>query len=543
MAPCLNRQPHVRPSFSPAFGCTPPHAGLADGVAPASDVVTPEALSLLADLARAHGTSRQVLLDERVRRRQLIAQGDIPSLSPNTADIRDAEWSIGAIPRDLTDRRVEITGPANPKLMVSALNSGASVFMADLEDSLSPTWDNIVGGHRALAAAAARTLTFEVESGQVKRLNDHTATLTVRPRGLHLPESRVLVDGAEVSASLFDVALLSLRLARTLMEAGSGLYLYLPKMENHHEAQWWDAVLADAERRCALPPNSIRVTVLIEHVLAAFEMDEILFSLRDRVTGLNAGRWDYLFSLVRDFGADESHVLPDRAAVTMRAAFLTAYSERLVSTCHRRGAYAIGGMSAFIPDRSSPETTDRAIGEVQAEKQREADLGYDGAWVAHPDLIQSVKQVFDAVLGEHSNQLRIVAPIGHASDLIDTRIEGAHTTPEGFANNVRVALLYLVEWLGGNGAVAIDNMMEDAATAEIARCQIWQWVHHGTELRDGSTATAEMATRLLEIQMEHAVIGGATPELVKVAGDVLNHAMLDDELPPFLTLLALPHLT
>ena len=527
--------------LSPAYGRQAPHAQLANGATRADDILTPDALALVAALARAHGASRDVLLEARTRRRQEIGAGAVPDLLPATAAVREGDWTIGGgVPSDLMDRRVEITGPANAKLMVSALNSGASVFMADLEDSLSPTWDNITGGHRALAAAARGQLQFLTESGEVKRPHEGGATLTVRPRGLHLPEPRALVDGVEVAATLFDVALLALHMAPPLHGRGTGLYLYIPKLENHHEAQWWDAVLADVERRCLLPANSIRVTVLIEHVLAAFEMDEILFAFRDRVTGLNAGRWDYLFSLVREFGRDPAHVLPDRADVTMQAPFMASYSQRLVATCHRRGAYAIGGMSAFIPDRGSPASTEHAIAQVRAEKLREATLGYDGAWVAHPDLVQNVREVFDGMLGQHANQLDVIAAIGKPAELIDTRIDDAHVTPEGFSNNIRVALLYTMAWLRGNGAVAIDSMMEDAATAEIARCQIWQWIHHRCRLSDGSTATAQRATDLLADVAHKLVAEGQ--EQAETAAAILSRAMLAEDLPPFLTLLALPYL-
>jgi malate synthase len=493
-------------------------------------------------VVRAHGATRELLLAARIQRREALRLGAVPDLNASTSAIRDSAWSVAPSPHDLQNRRVEITGPAHAKLMISALNSGASVFMADLEDALSPSWDNIVGGHRALAAAAVGTLQWASDTGELRRPNSTAATLTVRPRGLHLLESHVEVDGVAAPAGLCDVALLAHNVAAGLAKAGSGLYLYLPKLENHHEAQWWDAVLADLEWRCQLPANSIRVTVLIEHVLAAFEMEEILFSLRDRVTGLNAGRWDYLFSLIRDFGHDPSHVLPDRTAVTMRAPFLTAYSERLVATCHRRGAYAIGGMSAFIPDRTSPEITDQAIVAVQDEKRREAALGYDGAWVAHPDLVPTVLDVFAQALGERANQLTVQAPLGSVADLISTGIAGASASSEGFRSNIRIALTYILAWLGGNGAVAIDHLMEDAATAEISRCQIWQWIHHGTELSDGSTSTVALATDVLQDQAQKAIDDGADAALVDSAADLLRVAMLEMELPPFLTLLAYPHL-
>ena len=410
-------------SFSPAYGAIPPQAILADGarIDGVHDVVTDEALALVAALSRAHGHSRDVLLAARRERRRVIARdGLVPGLLPETAGIRQAQWTVAPVPPDLARRRVEITAPADPTRLVSALNSGAGVCLADLDDAPSPTWTSVVGGHRALADAARGTLSVETEDGATRRPEPGAATLTVRPRRLHVPEPSVLVDGDPAAACVVDVALLALHLADALAARGSGLYLSLPTMDNHHEAQWWDAVLADAERRCALPANSIRVTVVIEHILAVLEMNEILFFLRDRITGLHAGRWGHLFSTVRQLATD--HVLAERDAITMRAPFLSAYSARLVATCHRRGAYAIGDLSDVIADGATPATIGAAITELQNETRREAALGYDGTSVAHPDLVASVRETFDDAVGERRDQRAIIPPVGPLTELIDTRL-------------------------------------------------------------------------------------------------------------------------
>ena len=392
-----------------------PRATLTTAEIDTEGVLTAEALDLVATLQRTYAHARTVLLRRRRERAEGFRAGVRPGLDPATADIRAGDWRVPAAPADLADRRCEITGPADRKMMVSALNSGARVFLCDLEDALAPTWANIVAGHRNIRDYALGTLSFTRPDGRVDQVTDGAATVVVRPRGLHLDESRVEVDGGPVAAGLFDIAVAATLAGPALAARGSGLYLYLPKMESWHEAQWWDALLGDVERRVGLPPRSIRVTVLIETITAAFEMEEILFALRHRVTGLNAGRWDYIFSLIKKFGTDPAFILPDRRQVTMTVPFLAEYAQRLVAVCHKRGAHAIGGMAALIPSRRDASANERAISAVRADKQREADLGYDGTWVAHPDLVPMVTEVFDRALGEAADQLhRVPEPSDHS---------------------------------------------------------------------------------------------------------------------------------
>ncbi|MPY94893.1 MAG: malate synthase A, partial [Acidimicrobiia bacterium] len=462
--------------------------GAAEGY---EDVLGPDALDLVAAVERAWGGRRRELLAERAARAARFRAGERPSLLAETAEVRRGDWRVAAPPPDLVDRRCEITGPTDRKMMISALNSGARVFMTDFEDSLSPTWTNVLDGQRNLRDAADLSISFARPDGSVDRLAPRIATLIVRPRGLHLDERHVTVDGAPVSASLFDVALSALHSAAKLGERGSGLYLYLPKLEHWAEAAWWNEVLGDLEARVGLRPNAIRTTVLIETILASYQMEEILWALRERSTGLNAGRWDYIFSVIKKFGGDPAHVLPDRAKVTMTVPFMATYARRLVATCHRRGAHAVGGMAAFIPNRRNPEVTERALAAVRADKEREAGLGYDGTWVAHPDLVPVATEVFDDALGTRQNQLDQVPELEADVDaLLDTAIPGATVTRAGLVNNVSVALQYIEAWLGGRGAVAIYDLMEDAATAEISRSQLWQWARHGTTLEDGTAVTA-----------------------------------------------------
>ncbi|GAA1836009.1 malate synthase A [Luedemannella flava] len=506
---------------------------LADSV-DTDGVLTEEALALVATLQRTYGHARSVLLRRRSERATAYARGARPGLDPATAHIRDGDWTVPPAPHDLTDRRCEITGPADRKMMVSALNSGAKVFLCDLEDALSPTWANIVDGHRNLRDWAAGTLTFTRPDGTVDTVNADPATIVVRPRGLHLNEAHVAVDGAPVAAGLFDIAVAAVLGGRQREAAGSALYLYLPKMESHHEAQWWDALIGDVERRVGLAPRSIRVTVLIETITAAYEMDEILFALRERITGLNAGRWDYIFSVIKKFGADAGHVLPDRQRVTMTVPFLAAYAQRLVAVAHRRGAHAIGGMAALIPSRRDAEANARAFAGVRADKQREAGLGYDGTWVAHPDLVPVATEVFDATLGQAPNQLGVrPEPAAPVEALLDTAIEGAAVTPEGVAGNVSVALRYLAAWLGGLGAVGVDGLMEDLATAEISRSQLWQWIHHGVTLPDGTVVTADYVGALLDAEVDRLLIDGGDKQLLTAAADAVRKGALQPVLPEF----------
>jgi malate synthase len=510
---------------------------------PTDDVLTERALDLLGTMSRVHDHSRRGLLEAREVRSERLRGGEPLGLDPETAWIREGDWRVAPAPADLADRRVEITGPVDRKMMVSALNSGAKVFMADFEDSLSPTWANVVAGQRNVRDAATLALSFERPDGSVDELADEIATLVVRPRGLHLVERHVHLDDAPVGAALVDVTLAALHSAAAFTDRGSGLYLYLPKLESHHEAEWWDAVLADLERRLELPVASIKVTVLVETILAALAMDEILHALRDRIVGLNAGRWDYIFSIIKRLGTEPGSTFPDRRSVTMTVPFMAAYAERLVATAHRRGAHAIGGMSAFIPNRRDAEVTAAALTAVRADKEREVGLGYDGTWVAHPDLVPVAMEVFDGVLGERPNQLERCPELSDdVSPLLDTEVPGGTVTLEGLADNVSVGLQYVEAWLGGRGAVAINNLMEDAATAEISRSQVWQWVAHGATAADGTTITAELVEAELAAEERRLVAAGSDEARVKLAAELFRGSALAPTLPEFLTIPAEAHL-
>ena len=459
-----------------------------------SRVLTPAALEFVGRLHREFGPARETLLLRRSERRARIASGDKLGFLPATAGVRNADWKVAAPPPDLTDRRVEITGPVDRKMMINALNSGASVFMADLEDACSPTWDNVVSGQAHLMDAVRRTLGFTAADGKRYALGEQTATLVVRPRGWHLVEEHFSVDGHPVSASLFDFGLYFFHNAHELVERGTGPYFYLPKIESHLEARLWNDVFQFAQDALGVPRGTIRATVLIETILAAFEMDEILYELREHAAGLNAGRWDYLFSLIKTFRERPEFVLPDRAEVTMAVPFMRAYAQLLVRTCHRRDAHAIGGMAAFIPSRRDPEVNARALARVREDKEREAGDGFDGTWVAHPDLVPIAREVFDRVLEDRPHQkdrkredVRVTE-----SELLDVSVPGGGVSESGVRTNVSVALQYVEAWLRGIGAVAINNLMEDAATAEISRTQLWQWIRHRQGLSSGGTLTAEL---------------------------------------------------
>jgi malate synthase len=445
----------------------------------ADDVLTQEALDFVGRLHRELNPTRLALLEARRVRQLELDAGTMPGFLAETRHVRDGDWGVTAAPLDLSDRRCEITGPVERKMMINALNSGARVFMADFEDANSPTWTNVVEGQRNVADAVRRTIEFDTAEKSY-RLNDKTATLMIRPRGWHLPERHHLVDGEPVSASLFDFGVSFFTNARELLERGSGPYYYLPKLESHLEARLWASAFALAEDELGVPRGSIRCTVLIESILAAFEMDEILFELRDYGCSLNAGRWDYIFSAIKKFHTRD-WLLPDRVQVTMTVPFMRAYSELLVATCHRRGAHAIGGMAAFIPSRKDPEVNAVALAKVREDKERESGDGFDGTWVAHPDLVPLVTEIFDGVLGDRPNQVErlrddVVASEAALLSIADTPGE---ITEAGLRTNVSVGVRYLDAWLHGVGAAAIDNLMEDAATAEISRSQVWQWVRAG----------------------------------------------------------------
>jgi malate synthase len=454
-------------------------------VASAEDVLTPEAVEFLTLLQREFGGQREELLAARQARAKRLREGELPGFLPETKDVREGSWRVPPAPADLTDRRVEITGPTDRKMVINALNSGAKVFMSDFEDANSPTWHNLIDGQRNLSEAIDRTIRLE-QNDKVYELNDTVATLIVRPRGWHLVERHLEVDGQPMSGSLFDFGLYLLRNHERLRNAGSGPYFYLPKLESHREAALWNRVFELAQDELGIPRGTIRATVLIETVLAAFEMDEILHALGPHATGLNAGRWDYLFSIIKKLGHRPEFILPDRNVVGMGVPFMRAYAELLVKVCHRHGAHAIGGMAAFIPSRRDPEVNETALAKVREDKEREASQGYDGTWVAHPDLVPVALEVFDRRLGDRPNQLDVLRDDvpERPEALLDVASTPGDITDEGLHNDVSVGIQYLAAWLRGSGAVAIFNLMEDAATSEISRSQVWQWLHHGKVSRD-----------------------------------------------------------
>jgi malate synthase len=469
-------------------------ARVAGGNVPGSGrVLTADALEFLGRLHREFEPRRQELLATRRERQARIDAAETLDFLAETAAVREADWSVALAPADLDDRRVEITGPAEPKMVINALNSGARVFMADFEDSLSPTWANLVGGQSALMDAVRRTLTFIGPEGKQYRLGDKLATLVVRPRGWHLVERHIEVDGEPMSASLFDFGLYLLHNGHELLARRTGPYFYLAKLQGHLEARLWNDVFLWAQDVVGVPRGSIRATVLIETIWAALEMDEILHELREHAAGLNAGRWDYIFSIIKTFARHDGVLLPDRAQVTMAVPFMRAYTQLLVRTCHRRGAHAIGGMSAFIPNRREPEVTANALAKVREDKERESGDGFDGTWVAHPDLVPVAMEVFDRHLGNRPNQksrLREDVQVS-AADLLDFDVPAGQVTEAGLATNVSVGTRYIASWLSGVGAAALDNLMEDAATAEISRSQVWQWLKRGVFTRDRVSSEIE----------------------------------------------------
>jgi malate synthase len=495
-------------------------------------------------LHRRFNPVREDLLRRRAQRQSRIDAGESLDFLAETADVRSAEWMVAPAPADLRNRRVEITGPTDAKMLINALNSGAAGYMADFEDANSPTWKNMVEGQANLRKAVRRTLTFRNPDGREYRLNDTVATLLVRPRGWHLVERHLLVDGAPISGSLFDFGLFTFHNAQALQKLGSNPYFYLPKMQSHLEARLWNDVFDYAEETLGLAKGSIRATVLIETLPAAFEMDEILYELRTHSAGLNAGRWDYLFSAVKTFAARHGSILPDRRQLTMTVPFMRAYTELLVSTCHRRGAHAIGGMAAFIPSRRDAAVNETALAAVRNDKQREAGDGFDGTWVAHPDLVPVAMAEFDAVLGSKPNQLDRPRDDVHvtATQLLDLESAGHEVTAEGVRHNVGGDLRYLSAWLGGSGAVGIHNLMEDVATAEIARTQLWQWLHRGVALTNGEMVSRELITRVEEEEVEaiRAELDNdsARVQLLETARSLFDELLDDKQLPDFLTLRA-----
>lgn len=531
---------------APAFAHAAPRIEVVGPPVPGTaTILTPEALAFLTELHVRFAGRRHDLLLERQRRQERCANGVDPDFLPATAAIRnDPTWRVAGAGPGLEDRRVEITGPTDRKMTINALNSGARVWLADQEDATSPTWENVVGGQHSLYDAIRGQIDFVSPEGKEYRVGEQTPTIVMRPRGWHLAERHLrFVDRAgqraATSASLVDFGLYAFHNAASLVAGGRGPYFYLPKIENHLEARLWDEVFTVTEVRLGLPHGTIRATVLIETITAAFEMEEILYELRDHCAGLNAGRWDYIFSIIKTFRErGPRYVLPDRSQVTMTVPFMQAYTELLVATCHRRGAHAIGGMSAFIPNRRDPEVTARALEQVRADKEREAGQGFDGTWVAHPDLVPVAREVFDAVLGDRPNQLdRLRDDVSvTAAQLLDVRSANGQVTEAGVRGNVSVAVRYLESWLRGVGAAALDNLMEDAATAEISRSQIWQWIHHGTETAEGRRITRAWVTQ---------VLGDVVTSLPRTQGDRFDDAealfrqvALVEEYPSFLTMTA-----
>ena len=499
-------------------------------------LLTPDAVQFLVDLDREFREGRLAILEARRRAQQDIDRGLRPGFLESTASIRGGDWMVAPAPPDLEDRRVEITGPVDAKMMINALNSGARVFMADFEDATTPTWANLLQGQANLVDAYQGALRFETGE-KTYELADRVATLVVRPRGWHLDEKHFPVDDRPMSGSLFDFGLYLFHGGRAALDSGTGPYLYLPKLESHHEARLWNEAFVWAQDRLGIPHGTIRATVLIETILAAFEMDEILYELREHVTGLNAGRWDYIFSMIKKFRNDPGFVLPDRSQVTMTVPFMRAYTELLVKTCHRRGAHAIGGMAAFIPNRHDSAVTEAAIAKVRADKAREAGAGCDGTWVAHPDLVSVAMEEFDSVLGESPNQLdryRDDVEVD-ANDLLDLDFPG-EVTLEGVRTNVSVGIRYLASWLSGAGAAAIDNLMEDVATAEISRSQIWQWVRHRVDTDGGSPVTGPLVRSIAEEVVGQLEAEGRADPTVGLARTIFEEVAVGEEFVEFLTL-------
>src|SRR5436190_3370579 len=509
------------------------------------EILTPDALNLVAMLQRDFGARRAELLAARGARQRELLDGGTLDFLPATRHVReDPLWRVAAPAPGLVDRRVEITGPTERKMTINALNSGANVWLADFEDANTPLWENMIIGQLNLMDALDRTIDFSSEEGKQYRLrpDEELATIVVRPRGWHLDEKHVLVDGRRVSGSLFDFALYFFHCARRQLDKGKGPYFYLAKMESHLEARLWNDAFRIAQEALGIPQGTIRATVLIETIPAAFEMEEILYELREHSAGLNAGRWDYLFSIIKKFRTrGRDFVLPERNSVTMTAPFMRAYTELLVKTCHRRGAHAIGGMAAFIPSRRDAEVTERAMAKVRDDKTRESGDGFDGSWVAHPDLVPPCKDVFDSVLGASPNQLARQRDDVHvtAEDLLAVSKTPGTITEAGLRNNISVALQYLASWLGGNGAVGIFNLMEDAATAEISRSQTWQWIHNDVALDDGVVVKRDLVERLIDEELSkiRAATGeGFDAERYGQAVALFTEVALADNFADFLTI-------
>ncbi len=512
-----------------------------------AEILTPEAVAFVAALQREFNGRRIELLERRAQRQAALDAAGQPQglplqfdFLPETAEVRAADWRIAPFPPVLADRRVEITGPTERKMVINALNSGAKVFMADFEDANAPTWENLVEGQRNLRDAIRRQIAFTSPEGKDYRLNEQVATLFARPRGWHLVEKHMEVDGVPVSGSIFDFALYFFHNAAELIARGSGPFFYLPKMESHLEARLWNDIFNRAEEETGMPRGTIKATVLIETLPAAFEMDEILYELRDHSAGLNCGRWDYIFSCIKKRRDDPNFVLPDRALVTMTTHFMRSYSLLLIKTCHRRGAHAMGGMAAYIPVKSDPVANEAALANVRADKQREATDGHDGTWVAHPGLVPVALEVFDRVMPQ-PNQIARQRPDVQAGATDLLAVPAGPITAAGLRTNVSVGLQYLASWLGGNGCVPINNLMEDAATAEISRAQVWQWIRQPQGiLDDGRKVTVDLFRQVLadELQAQRDLLGAETfaQRHFPAAAALFDRITTSDEFMDFLTL-------
>jgi malate synthase len=502
------------------------HEFLAPAVPGQTEVLTPEACEFVAELARRFGPQVEALLARREARQQALDAGVRPDFLPETRTIRESDWKIAGIPADLLDRRVEITGPTDRKMVINALNSGAKVFMADCEDSLCPNWPNVIGGQVNLRDAVNRTISLDA-GGKQYRLNEKTAVLLVRPRGWHLYEKHWRIDGRPVPGAFVDFGLYLFHNYAELKKRGTGPYFYLPKLESHLEARLWNEVFTYAEQRLGIAHGTIKCTVLVETILAAFELHEILYELKDYIVALNCGRWDYIFSYIKKFSRHPEFVLPDRQQVTMTTHFLRSYSLLVIQTCHRRGAFAMGGMAAQIPIKGDPAANDAALAKVRADKEREAGDGHDGTWVAHPALVPVAMEVFDRLMPTPNNLHRLREDVSvKAEDLL--QVPPGAITEAGLRNNVSVSIQYMAAWLGGNGCVPIYNLMEDAATAEISRAQLWQWVHHRRSLDDGRPVTLEFVRRVTAEEL--AKLRAQTGDAAFAAGHYEHAARLIDEL-------------
>jgi malate synthase len=513
------------------------------------EVLTPDALGFLARLHREVEPERDFLLENRAQTAERLRNGGTFDFLEDMSDIREnAEWRVADVPHDLRVRKVEITGPTDRKMVINALNSGASVFMADFEDANTPTWRNMVEGQQNLIDAIERKISLTNPDGKKYQLNEQTATLVVRPRGWHLPERHLQIDGIPISGAIFDFGLYVFHNAVRLIKRGTGPYFYLPKLESHREARLWNEIFDWTEKELNLGHGRIKATVLVEVLPMAFEMEETLYELRTHSAGLNAGRWDYMFSIIKKLGDRKEFVLPDRAQVTMTVPFMRAYTELLVKTCHKRGAFALGGMAAFIPNRRDAAVTETALGKVREDKMREANDGFDGTWVAHPDLVETAMKEFDRVLGKKPNQLGRQRPEVNvtANQLLDVRIEGGTVTEAGLRTNVSVGIQYLASWLRGTGAAAINNLMEDAATAEISRSQIWQWIHHGVSLAEGPRVTAQLVRDVEreELAKIEKAVGADffAKGRYEDARQIFEQVALSDEFHEFLTIAAYEHI-